>query len=91
MIFFYLGNKPKKISGILEYFFGEDQSRYLIEVDKSNSSKIEKLFKDNNVYFDIIGVTQKDYFELDKELKISVKELYAINNKWYNEFNGLNS
>jgi len=84
-------NKPKKISSILEYFFGEDQSRYLIEVDKSNSSKIEKLFKDNNVYFDIIGVTQKDYFELDKELKIGVKELYEINNKWYNEFNGLNS
>ena len=84
-------NKPKKISSILEYFFGEDQSRYLIEVDKSNSSKIKKLFKDNNVYFDIIGVTQKDYFELDKELKIGVKELYEINNKWYNEFNGLNS
>jgi len=81
-------NKPKKLSNLSEYFFGEDQSRYLIEVDKSNYSKIERLFKDNNIYFDNIGITQKEYFELDKELKISVKELYDINNKWYKQFNG---
>ncbi len=84
-------NKPKKLSNIFEYFFGEDQSRYLIEIDKTHVSKVEKIFKDNNIYFDNIGVTQKDYFELDKDLKISVKELYDINNKWYDNFNGLDS
>ena len=84
-------NKPKKLSNIFEYFFGEDQSRYLIEVDKNNLLQTEKIFKDNNIYFENIGVTQKEYFELDKNLKISVKELYEINNKWYNNFNGLNS
>jgi len=82
-------NKPKKLSNLFEYFFGEDQSRYLIEVDKNNIIKIEKILKDNNIFFENIGVTQKDYFELDKELKIGVKELYEINNKWYNNFNGL--
>ncbi len=82
--------KPKKMSNIFEYFFGEDQSRYLIEVNKNNSLKVEKLLTDNNIYFDNIGFTQKEYFELDKDLKISVKELYEINNKWYNQFNGLN-
>ena len=84
-------NKPKKLSNVFEYFFGEDQSRYLIEVNKNNLLQTEKIFKDNNIYFENIGVTQKDYFELDKDLKISVKELYEINNKWYNNFNGLNS
>ena len=76
--------KPKKLSNMFEYFFGEDQSRYIVEVDKNNYSKIEKLLNDNNVYFENIGVTQKDHFELDKDLKISVKELYEMNNKWYN-------
>ena len=76
---------------MFEYFFGEDQSRYIVEVDKNNYSKIEKLLNDNNVYFENIGVTQKDHFELDKDLKISVKELYEMNNKWYNKFNGLTS
>ena len=84
-------DKPKKLSNIFEYFFGEDQSRYLVEIDKKNFLKVEKVFKNNNIYFDNIGVTQKDYFELDNDLKISVKELYEINNKWYNNFNGLNS
>ena len=84
-------DKPKKLSNIFEYFFGEDQSRYLVEIDKKNFSKVEKVFRNNNIYFDNIGVTQKDYFELDNDLKISVKELYEINNKWYNNFNGLNN
>ena len=84
-------HKPKKLSNIFEFFFGEDQSRYIIETDKTNLPKIEKVLRDNNIYFDNIGVTQKDYFELDKDLKLSVKELYEINNKWYNDFNGFNS
>ena len=38
-------HKPKKLSNIFEYFFGEDQSRYLIEVDKNNFSKVEKIIE----------------------------------------------
>ena len=83
--------KPKKLSNLFEYYFGEDQSRYLVEIDQNNYSKIEKILKDNNIYFDIIGVTQKEYFELDKDLKISVKELYDLNNRWYNKYNGFDS
>ncbi len=82
-------NKPKKISNVFEYFFGEDQSRYIIEVDKNKFLKTEKILSDFNIYYENIGVTQKDYFELDKDLKISVKDLYEINNKWYNKYNGL--
>ena len=80
--------KPKKLSNLFEYYFGEDQGRYLVEIDQNNFSKIEKILKDNNIYFDTIGVTQKEYFELDKDLKISVKELYDLNNRWYNKYNG---
>ena len=83
--------KPKKLSNLFEYYFGEDQSRYLVEIDQNNYSKIEKILKDNNIYFDTIGVTQKEYFELDKDLKISVKELYDLNNRWYNKYNGFDS
>ena len=41
---------------------------------------------DNNIYYEIIGNTQKDYFEIDGELKISVKELFKLNNEWYNNY-----
>ncbi len=75
--------KPRKLKNLFEYFYGEDQGRYLIEVDKSNQKKIEKLSKDNNIFQEIVGFTQKDNFELVGEMKINIKDLYNMNNKWY--------
>ena len=34
----------------------------------------------------MIGNTQKDYLEIDGELKISTKDLFKVNNKWYNNY-----
>ncbi len=75
--------KPKKLSNQFEYFFGEDQGRYLVEISPSKLSKIEDLFRENNVYFEKIGTVQKEFFEFAGEFKISSKELYKINNQWY--------
>ncbi len=78
--------KPKKLTNLIKYFFGEDQSRYILEIDKKNIEKLEKILKNNNVYYEIIGTTQKDYFEIEGELKIDTKKLYNVNNKWYNNY-----
>ena len=79
-------NKPKKLINLLKYFFGEDQARYIIEIDEKNFAKTEKILKDNNIYFENIGFTQKKYFEIEGEVRISNKELFQINNKWYNSY-----
>ena len=79
-------NRPKKLLNLFEYFFGEDQSRYVVEVNKNNLEKVEKILKDNNIFYENIGSTQKDYFEIQGELKIDIKELYKINNQWYNNY-----
>ena len=75
--------KPKNLNNIFEYFFGEDQGRYLVEIDKNNLNKVKDLFKKNNIFHEMIGVTQKDNFELAGEFNIDIKELSKINNKWY--------
>ncbi len=75
--------KPKNLNNIFEYFFGEDQGRYLIEIDKNNLEKVKELLKKNNIFHEIIGITQKDKFELAGEFSIDIKELSKINNKWY--------
>ena len=75
--------KPKKLNNLFEYFYGEDQGRYLIEVEKNDLKKVEKLFKENNIFQEIVGITQKNDFELPGELKINIKDLFNINNKWY--------
>ncbi len=81
--------KPKKLTNVFEYFFGEDQGRYLVEIDKKNYIKIEKLLKEHNIFFENIGVTQNEFIELETEFKIKIKDLYEVNNKWYNNYNGI--
>ena len=78
--------KPKKLTNLFEYFFGEDQARYIVEIEKNNLSKAEKLLKDNDIYYENIGFTQKEYFEIEGELKISTKDLFKMNNEWYNNY-----
>ena len=78
--------KPKKLTNLFKYFFGEDQARYIIELEAINLSKIEKILKNNDVYYENIGFTQKEYFEIEGELKFSNKDLFKINNEWYNKY-----
>ena len=78
--------KPKSLMNAFKYFFGEDQARYIIEIEDFNSPKVEKALKDSNIYYECIGFTQKEYFEVEGELKISTKDLFKINNQWYNNY-----
>tara|TARA_B100000674_G_C37928432_1_gene956737 strand:- start:882 stop:2156 length:1275 start_codon:yes stop_codon:yes gene_type:complete len=78
--------KPKKLTNLFEYFFGEDQGRYIIEINKSNLKKVCKILSDDNIYYENIGKTQNKYFEVDGEFNIDINELFKINNTWYNSY-----
>ena len=80
--------KPKKLSNLIEYYFGEDQGRYLVEIEKEGSRNFEENFKKKIILSEVVGTIQKEYFEIQGEMKISIKDLYSVNNKWYNNFNG---
>jgi len=78
--------KPKKLTNLLNYFFGEDQARYILEVSANNLPKVEKILKDSDIYYEYIGYTQKEFFEIEGEFKIKIKDLFKINNEWYNNY-----
>ena len=78
--------KPKNLSNLMEYYFSEDQGRYLVEIDPNNIEKINKILDGNNVFNEIVGTVQKDYFELSGEFKININDLYKTNNTWYDNF-----
>jgi phosphoribosylformylglycinamidine synthase len=78
--------KPKKLTNLSQYFFGEDQGRYILEIDENNLIKVEQILKNSNIYYENIGLTQKEYFEIEGEMKIKTKELVKVNNEWYNNF-----
>ena len=82
--------KPKKLIDSIEYFFGEDQGRYLLEIDKNNLKKIESSLKENNIFFEIVAEVQNDTFEIEKTFAMKVNDLYNCNNQWYHNFNAIN-
>ena len=82
--------KPKKLANLFEYFFGEDQGRYLIEISKNNLKKIEAFLKQNNVFFEVIGEVQNDTFEIEKTFSLKIKDLHNYNNQWYSKYNAVN-
>ena len=79
-------DKPQKLSNLMEYYFGEDQGRYLTEVNPNNLKKVKKILDENNIFNEIVATVQKDYFEILDELKIHTIDLYKANNKWYNNY-----
>ena len=86
------GNKGVKlfpIEGLVnkfEYFFGEDQGRYIIEIEPKNLPKVQKILKDNSVHYDEIGlVTEKDII-VDKEPIIRIDDLIKSNTYWLEEY-----
>ena len=83
-------NKPKKFSDLNEYFFAEDQGRYLLEIEKNNLEKIEKMLKKDNTFYEIVAEVQNDIFEIDKTISIKTEELFKCNNQWFNKFNAAN-
>ena len=79
-------DKPKNLSNLMEYYFSEDQGRYLVEVDPNNLNKINKILVENNIYSEVVATVQNDYFEVSGELKILKNELCKINKKWYSNY-----
>ena len=77
---------PKKLRNFIEYLFGEDQGRYVLEIDNKNIQKVEKLLKENNIYYEYIGKTQEKIFEIVGEMKLDVNDLFKVNNQWYNSY-----
>ena len=77
---------PKKLRNFIEYLFGEDQGRYVLEIDNKNIQKVEKLLKENNIYYEYIGETQEKIFEIVGEMKLDVNDLFKVNNQWYNNY-----
>jgi phosphoribosylformylglycinamidine synthase II len=75
--------KPNKLSNSMEYYFGEDQGRFLIEIEPKNLQDVMNTLKKNNIFNEKVASVQKDYFEVLGEFRSDINELYKVNNKWY--------
>jgi phosphoribosylformylglycinamidine synthase subunit PurL len=79
-------DRPSKLSNLMEYYFGEDQGRYLLEIELKNLQKVTKILSENNIFNEKVATVQKNNLEILGELKINIDDLYKINNSWYNNY-----
>ena len=77
---------PKNNINSHEYLFGEDQSRYLIEINEKNKKEVSKILEENSIYYEIIGKTQKDSLTLDNEFDIKLTDLNKLNTFWFKDY-----
>ena len=86
------GNKGIKINPIkglinkFEYFFGEDQGRFIIELTKKNFEKTKKILDDNSVHFDEIGIVDNSIIKFNDDINLHVDELAEENNNWLKKY-----
>ena len=79
-------NKPKNLTNSLKYFFGEDQGRYIVEINEKNKKEVSEILRKNSIYYEIIGKTQKDCLYINEELNIKLTDLSKLNSFWFNNF-----
>ena len=77
---------PKSNISSHKYLFGEDQSRYIIEVSQKNKDEVSKILDKNAIFYEVIGETQKDNLELDGEFNIKISDIIKLNTFWFKDY-----
>ena len=75
---------PKTSLSLEEWFFSEDQSRYVI-VPKNNE-EIEYLASIENISINKLGKAGGKKLIIKNCLEIAIKDLIDINNKWFYDY-----
>ncbi len=74
--------KPKYLINEIEYFFAEDQGRYIIEITKKDLKKVTDILNKNAVHFDELGTVNENELFINEKTKVTIDELKTSNTSW---------
>ncbi|MEO0327729.1 MAG: phosphoribosylformylglycinamidine synthase subunit PurL [Pseudomonadota bacterium] len=66
--------------------FGEDQSRYVLTVDKDYAQMLAANAEDSGVFFQQLGMVASDRLTIGKSLSLSVEEMKTAHESWFPDF-----
>ena len=67
--------KPNYLINKFEYLFGEDQGRYIVEIEKDNLKNVTEILEKNSVHFDELGIVNTNDLIIDDKSKVSIDDL----------------
>ena len=79
-------NKFKELANKYEYFFGEDQARYIVEISKENIQKIVEILNKNSIHYDDLGIIQGKNLVFDGDINLPIEELSDAHKYWLEEY-----
>ena len=78
--------KPKYLINEIEYFFSEDQGRYIVEINKKDFKKVINILNKNAVHFDELGTIIEKELYINDKTKVTIDELESSNKSWLENY-----
>ncbi len=78
--------KSKNLQSEIEYFFAEDQGRYIIEIDPKSLKEVDKVLVKNSVHYEEIGTIIDKEMIVNEKTKVTIDELKSYNSNWLNNY-----
>ena len=78
--------KPNYLINEFEYLFGEDQGRYIIEIEKNNFKNVTEILEKNLVHYDELGTVNENELVIDDKSKVTIDELIKSHTNWLTNY-----
>jgi len=78
--------KFKSLINKFEYLFGEDQGRYIVEINNNNITKVTEILKNNSIHFDKLGVLKEKDIEVAGEFVFKLEDLKKEYKNWLKKY-----
>ena len=78
--------KSKDLMNDIEYFFAEDQGRYIVEINQKDLKEVSKILDKNSVHHEKLGVIVDKDIIINDKTKVTIDELKAYNNNWLTDY-----
>ena len=79
-------NALKGLINIYEYFFGEDQARYIVEIPRARLKKVKEILNKYSVHFDELGTVDGQSIEYKNDINLPIEELADAHKYWLKKY-----
>ena len=77
---------PKNYNNPVKWLFGEDQGRYIVEINEINVKKVSEILNNNSVHYDELGYVDEKMLSFESDIKLPIEELSNAHKYWLKRY-----